>query len=68
VCVCVCVCVRQREGGRGKEKEIWEIDSGDSVTSVLLFEFERLVVQRKENPFELEDRDVLFKAAEVTCH
>ena len=66
--MCVCLCVR--EGGSGKEKEIWEIDSGDSVTSVtvLLFEFERLVVQRKENPFELEDRDILFKAAEVTCH
>lgn len=58
------------ERGREREREryLGDKDSGDSVTSVFLFEFERLVVQRKEKPFEPEDRNILFKSAEVTCH
>ena len=62
------MCVTERGRERERERDLGDKDSGDSVTSVFLFEFERLVVQRKENPFELEDRNILFKTAEVTCH
>lgn len=42
-------------------------DSGDTVTSIVIG-ISILVEQRKENPLELEDRVIVFKIAEVTCH
>ena len=65
---------RQRYGGgvrkreRKRKRDLGDKDSGDSATSVLLFESETLVEQSKENPQELEDWDSLFQVAEVTCH